>query len=406
MAASAADEAFDALDGAVRDGNGSPPALVTYTRDLRRVLEDALEGRKLPEGSLILERKTRLRHKIDHLDGHIVNRDWEALGSHLADFRDMFQRFLVDARGLGAEATRVNRRNLPPFLVNVSTVARKEIVVTLQGMQGLVLFGIFLITFGLGLEAVLDGGVAGIAPSVASAWNYAHSLDVFTAPLAGLLLGYSLLNEERHMGTIHFLAAKPVTREGIVLGKFAGAATSLAAIIAASALIVGSVAYAIGGELGDAGVVVGFVVATYLVSLAFMSIALATSALIDRGAAALGAGFGLYVLLGIVWQSAFYLRQLKDAGTLPPAGNILLYLASPFTAWFNWTSEMLGPKSELSGLPLGDAWHAAVVRMVETGELASLPFYAGPAWYVFVLLAWCALGVGIAMAVFRRRDAA
>lgn len=406
MAASAADEAFDALDGAVRDGNGSPPALVTYTRDLRRVLEDALEGRKLPEGSLILERKTRLRHKIDHLDGHIVNRDWEALGSHLADFRDMFQRFLVDARGLGAEATRVKRRNLPPFLVNVSTVARKEIVVTLQGMQGLVLFGIFLITFGLGLEAVLDGGVAGIAPSVASAWNYAHSLDVFTAPLAGLLLGYSLLNEERHMGTIHFLAAKPVTREGIVLGKFAGAATSLAAIIAASALIVGSVAYAIGGELGDAGVVVGFVVATYLVSLAFMSIALATSALIDRGAAALGAGFGLYVLLGIVWQSAFYLRQLKDAGTLPPAGNILLYLASPFTAWFNWTSEMLGPKSELSGLPLGDAWHAAVVRMVETGELASLPFYAGPAWYVFVLLAWCALGVGIAMAVFRRRDAA
>ncbi len=397
--------AFDAMEAAVAAGNGSPPALFTASRAIRRTMEEALAGRKLTEGSLILERHRRLRHKLDHLDGHILNRDWEAIASHLPDFRVAFDDFVRDATGLAADVA-PKRRPLPSFLVNVGPVARKEIVIVLQGMLGLVLFALFLVTFGIGLEAVIDGGVPGVSPSVETAWRYAHSLDFLSAPLAGLLLGYALINEERHAGTIHFLAAKPVTREGIVLGKWLGAAISLATIVGASAFIVGGTAYAVGGELGDGGVVIGYVIATYLVALAFMSVSLAASAIIDRGAAALGAAFGLYIVLGLVWQNAFYLRTLKDAGTLPSTGPVLLYLASPFTAWFNWTAELLGPRSELSGLPIGDAWHAPLVRMVESGVLDGLPFYATTGWYVFMLLAWCALGLGVAMLVFRRRDAA
>lgn len=405
MAPASARSAFERLERAAADRRGGREELLAATRIIRQEMGDALAGKELTEGSLILERHRSLRHKLDHVDGHVVNEDWDAVGAHLGELRESVENFLREAAGLAVEKER-RTRALPAPLVNATTVARKEIVLTLQGVQGLVLFGIFLLTFGLGLEAVTGGGVPGAPPSVETTWRYAHALDFLAVPLAGLLLGYHLINEERTQGTIHFLGSKPVTRGGIVLGKWLGMAVVLGVLVLASAVIVGGVALSISGSLGDPGVVVGFVAATYLLALAFGSVALAMSALLDRGAVALGASLGAYILLGMGWQNAFYLRQLRDAGGAPAASKILLYLASPFTAWWNWTEEMLGPKSDVSGLPVGDAWHEALVVQVERGTLDALPFYATTPFYVLVLVAWCGIGLGLAAWAFRARDAA
>lgn len=247
---------------------------VAAVDDLKRALSQALEGRRVTEGSVVLERAHRLRQRLDSLRPHARKGRLDPITDAVADLRPSYEAFLQEAQALPVEtAPTQNRAGTPALFRNVLTVARKEVVLTLQGTQGVVLFLLLLLTFGVGLEAVLGSGVPGAAPSVELAWRYAHSLDFLSVPLVGILLGYHLLNEERQLGTIHFLGSKPVTRGGIVLGKWLGMAAVLGVLVSASALIVGGVAWSASGALGDALVVVGFPVATFLLALAFASIA-------------------------------------------------------------------------------------------------------------------------------------
>ncbi len=391
---------YDAIDA--RDPETAREAI----SDVRARLESGLEGKQLTPGSLILERKRRAHQRLDDLEKLVHSRTWPRADELARELTGAVDRVLEEAKDLPSQPADAPARRLPPWIANIGTVARKEMVVQLQGTQGLVLFGLFLVTFGIGLTSVLSGGLVGETPSVAVAWNYAHSLAFLTAPLAGILLGHSLINEERNSGTIHFLATKPISRAGLATGKWLGMAGALAVLLVASAGIVGGVAYGATGTLGAPGTVVGYVLATYLVALAFASVALTVSAVIDRTGGALVTGFGLYLVLGPLWQNVFLTRSLEDAGARIPLGTVLVYLASPFTAWWNWTQELLGPKSQVLGLPTGEPWHAALVKAVERGTLDALPFYATHPYYAAVIVAWCILGWAATLAALRVRDLA
>lgn len=383
-----------------------PEAAREAISEVRARIETGLEGKELTPGSLILERKRRVHQRLDDLEELVHSRTWPRAGELARELTGAVDRVLDEAEGLPRQPAEASARRLPAWIANIGTVARKELVVQLQGTQGLVLFGLFLVTFGIGLTSVLSGGLVGETPSVAVAWNYAHSLAFLTAPLAGILLGHSLINEERNSGTIHFLATKPISRAGLATGKWLGMAGALAVLLVASAGIVGGVAYGATGTLGAPGTVVGYVLATYLVALAFASVALAVSAVIDRTGGALVTGFGLYLVLGPLWQNVFLTRSLEDAGARVPLGTVLVYLASPFTAWWNWTQELLGPKSQVLGLPTGEPWHAALVEAVERGTLDALPFYATHPYYAAVIVAWCIIGWAGTLAALRVRDLA
>lgn len=395
--------ADDLADAVAR---GDLEATLAAADAVRDALEAALRGRRLTEGSLVLERRRRVRRRLDRVEEAVAAGDAGAAAGELDAVRSAVQAVLEEASELPAESART-RHPGPDVLRNVGTVAWKEVAVILQGATGAILFGLFLLTFAIGLEGAFGGSaVAGVEPSVALVWSYAHSLDFLSIPLAGILAGYALVNGERSEGTMHFLASKPLRREGLALGKWAGTAAALGVAVAVPALIVGGVAFAATGRVGDPAAVVGYVAATYVLALAFASLALGLSAVLDRAAASLGASFGVYVLLGPLWQNLFLLRSVRSGGATPPAGDVLLYLASPFTAWWNWTSEILGPRSSVLGLPVGEPWHAALVEAVERGVLDGLPFYAQQWWYVLVMALWCGAGLLSAMAVLRRRDLA
>lgn len=402
------DDAGDALDALEAALEAEPPELEAVRRaadGVRAAVEDALRGRQLAPHSLVLERARRARAGLDGVERAVARGESGRARDELPDLRGRVVQVVGQARDLPPDEGSAGR-GLPGPVRNALTVARKEAIVALQGTQGLVLLGLFLATFGVGLESALGGGVAGVEPSVELVWTYAHSLDFVSAPLAGILLGHGLVNAERRSNTIHVLASKPVTRAGIALGKWTGAAAALAAAVAVAAAIVAGVAYAFTGNLGEARTVVLYVVSVYLLSLAFASLALAVSGLVDRAAGSLGLSLGLYVVLSLVWQNAFRVSRLQDLGSGPSTGSLLLYLASPFTAWWNWTSELLGPESDILRLPLGEPWHASLVQAVERGTLDALPFYAHQWWYVLVMLAWCAAGLAVAVAAVHYRDLA
>lgn len=401
-----AEDVLDELETALEPRPPDLEAVRHAADDVRAAIEDALRGRQLAPESLVLERARRARAGLDAVERAVARDEAAEARDEVEDLRDRVIRVVEQARGLPGDRASAGTR-LPRPLRNAATVARKEAIVALQGTQGLVLLGLFLATFGLGLESALGGGIAGVEPSVELVWTYAHSLDFLSAPLAGILLGHGLVNAERRSNTIHVLASKPVTRTGIALGKWAGAAAALGAAVALAAAIVAGVAYAFTGNLGDPRTVVLYVVSIYLLSLAFASLALAVSGLVDRAAGSLGVSLGLYVVLGLVWQNTFRVAQLEDLGANgPSAGSLLLYLASPFTAWWNWTSELLGPESDILQMPLGEPWHASLVQAVERGTLDALPFYAHQWWYALVMVAWCLAGLGGAVAALRYRDLA
>jgi ABC-type transport system involved in multi-copper enzyme maturation permease subunit len=373
---------------------------------VRAALEEALRGRELAPESLILERARRARAALDDVEEAAARGEAAAAAEAAAQARDRVTQVVDQARDLPEDTGSPSRR-LPGPLRNAGTVARKEAIVALQGTRGLVLLGLFLATFGVGLESALGGPVAGVEPSVELVWTYAHSLDFVSAPLAGILLGHGLVNAERRSNTIHVLASKPVTRTGVAAGKWAGAATALLGAVAAASVIVAGVAYAFTGNLGDPRTVILYVASVYLLALAFASLALAVSGLVDRAAGSLGVSLGLYVLLSLFWQNAFRVQSLGDVGSSRPAAQqVLLYLASPFTAWWNWTSELLGPKSDVLRLPVGEPWHASIVEAVERGTIAGLPFYAEQWWYAVVMVAWCLVGLAAAVVALRVRDLA
>jgi Cu-processing system permease protein len=386
---------------------GDDPAQVHRTTDrVRDTVRGAFEGRQLVRGSLLVERRRRLEHTLAELDDAVAGDRIDEASERAERVRELAPVLVDQARQLDPIDAE-EEVSAGGWLANAGTVARKEAVLGIQGTRGLLLFGILGLTFGIGLRSAIGGSTAtGGQASVKLVWNYAHSLAFLALPLAGLLAGHGLVNEERRSDTIHVLAAQPVGRTGIVLGKWLGMAATLGLAVAASAGLVGTAAYAVTGTLGPPSAAVTYPLACFGLALAFGSIALLASTLLERTGPTLAVGLASFVLLGPVWQNAFLTRSLEQAGTIPDPGSVLVYLATPFTAWWNWTSELLGPVNEATGLPQGEPWHAALVNAVETGALEALPFYATQPYYAIVIAAWIAVCLGLAAAVFRRQDLA
>jgi Cu-processing system permease protein len=214
------------------------------------------------------------------------------------------------------------------------------------------------------------------------------SLSIFLLPLIALLLSYDAIVGEVDRGTMALLLAYPVTRWQVVIGKFLGhlAILAFATVVGFGAA---GVALWLGGDTDPASWRAFAVLMLSSVALggAFLAIGYVVSiAVRDRGAAG-AIAIGVWLLFVLIYDMGLLGVLVADQGRIVSARTLdILLLLNPADAYrlLNLTgTEGVSTFAGLAGL---------------TGQTGlSLPSLIG------ALLAWIAVPLGCAVALFARR---
>lgn len=254
--------------------------------------------------------------------------------------------------------------------------------------------GVWTLTAGL---LVLLTGLGYVVPRLAGSSEVPFSayLDILVAivvplfPLIGLVLGYRSIAAGCASGTATLALSLPNSRRDLVAGKFVGRATALAASLAIAGVVAGGYLFASYSDFA-AGDYLLVLVLTFGYTLAFLGIAVGLSTGITSSRRVIGAAFGAYALLALLW------------GTLVDAVlNVLFRFEPPMEtpAWVEF-AKFIEPGTSASylfatELGVGTAPPEAVIgteQFVSTvGALA-------------VLIAWIIVPVVLGYARFQRSE--
>ncbi|MFD1647551.1 ABC transporter permease [Haloarchaeobius litoreus] len=132
--------------------------------------------------------------------------------------------------------------------------------------------------------------------------SYAVGWLTTLVPLVGVLLGYGAVVSERESGSLLLSLSLPISREDVVVGKYVSRTGLLAATIAGSMTLAGSLVVYPFGTL-DLLPFLGFVVLTVLFGAVWTGIGIAVSLLVSTKRRALVLGVTVFFLLVIVWDT-------------------------------------------------------------------------------------------------------
>ena len=215
------------------------------------------------------------------------------------------------------------------------------------------------------------------------------SLSVFLVPLIGLLVSYDTLVGEIERGTMPLLMTCPVTRWRIVLGKFAGQVAILAVATVAgfgvAALVTGL------GDGGDAEAWGAFAVmlgSSVLLGAAFIALGTLFSAVVAERGTAAGVSAAAWLVFVVLFDMALLAVLVADEGQAV-SGDLfrVLLLLNPTDVYRMMTlagSETVGALSGMAGVSAEAAF--------------------GPALLLPAMLLWIAVPLGLAGALFGRKE--
>ncbi len=203
----------------------------------------------------------------------------------------------------------------------VSIIAKKEVMDNVRN---------FWIIFTTIIFAILTISMSAFGAYFSEGWQdlgvtiaLMMSIVQFLVPIIALMLGYAAIVGEIEKGSMNTLVSLPVKRIEIILGKFLGLG-----IVLTFSIVVG---------FGIAGIIIGimvpdvnyieyliFIVATVLVGLVYLNVALFFSTLFKKRSTALGGAIFLWfffnlilpvILMGIAYAGAAFSDILE--GTVP-----------------------------------------------------------------------------------------
>lgn len=264
---------------------------------------------------------------------------------------------------------------------NIAIVAAKELRDAIRNKWFLLYAGIFtVLSVALSFLSSLGSaayGQVGYGRTAAVLVN----LVALIVPLMALNVGAASLAGERERGTLAYLLAQPLDRGELMLGKFLGLATALAAALAGG-FGVSAAALAIAGARGDAGSFGTLVALSMVLALAMLSVGLLVSSLAPRASMAAGIAVALWLTfvlltdLGLMGGALVF--RLGAPQLLHVAlANPLQVFKLAVLARLNPTLDMLGP----AGL-YATATYGKALPWVFAGALAAwivLPLSAAAA---------------------------
>ncbi|WP_458414161.1 ABC transporter permease [Schinkia sp. CFF1] len=107
------------------------------------------------------------------------------------------------------------------------------------------------------------------------------NLILFLIPMITLLLGGTSISGERELGTMNLMLSKPITAVEFILGKYFGIATAIVLTIVTGFGMMGMIV-AFKVSIQDARAYIIFVILAVLLALAFLSISMFISVLVNK----------------------------------------------------------------------------------------------------------------------------
>lgn len=214
------------------------------------------------------------------------------------------------------------------------------------------------------------------------------SLVQLLIPIIALMLGYSAINGEIEKGSMSSLLSLPVTRLEILLGKFIGLGSLLAITI-----IIG---------FGFAGIVIGlnvpdvdyvsyifFIMATVLLGLVFLAIALFLSSLFKKRSGAMGSAIFIWFLFNIILPIVFIGILVANSDLMDITNNVpdwyhIINLFNPLQVYTNLIN-------------LGTGLSTDTIPIV-------IPEYYSTYLMAIILASWTIFFMFISYLKFNRRD--
>lgn len=254
--------------------------------------------------------------------------------------------------------------------------------------------GVWTLTAGL---LALLAGVGYAVPRLAGSSEVAFTvyLDILVAvviplfPLIGLVLGYRSIVAGRESGTVTLALSLPNSRRDLVVGKFVGRATALAGSLAVAGVVAAGYLRFIYRDFaaGDYLLVLLF---TFGYTLAFFGISVGLSTGVASPRRVIGAAFGAYALLAMLW------------GTLIDAVILVLFRFRPPMETPTWAefAKFVEPGASVSYL---FATELGVGTAPPEAVVGTEPFVS-TAGALTALIGWIALPAVLGYARFRRGE--
>ncbi len=198
------------------------------------------------------------------------------------------------------------------------------------------------------------------------------SAVILIIPIISLMLGYASIVREIEEGSMQSLLSFPVKRYEVILGKFLGLGCVISIITLIGFLISGAV-IAINTSNPDFLYYFGFIGATILLGLGFLSISLFLSTILKQRSTAIGAAIFLWIFFAIIWQ-------ILIVGIV---FSLLRGGATEFPEWFPYFN-LVNP-------------------------LTTITYYGGSSppelhWIIVSYLSWIIIPLGLSFIVFAKKD--
>ncbi|WP_123537538.1 ABC transporter permease [Halosimplex salinum] len=283
--------------------------------------------------------------------------------------------------------------------MSVTLVARKEFrdAIRSRVLLGLTILFVAFVGGGVVLTSQFPAFGAVGDSTVPSILIGLISPAALFVPVIAILIGYGAIAGERESGSIYTLLGLSHSRADVVAGKIAGRSCVVAVSILAG-FAVGAVAlYAVSGTVRPVQYLV-FTAATFLLGVAYVSIAVAVSATTGSTTRAAWGAFATFVFLNFLWEPIGFLLYFLTSGSttfeLPfPEWLVFFVRLSPASAY-----QVVATAAMPAGHPLLDGFRAIL------GAGSDPPLFLESWVAVGILLLWIVLPTAAGYAQFRRTE--
>ena len=270
----------------------------------------------------------------------------------------------------------------------VLTIAGQEIR---DGLRNRWILALTLVLAGFALSLTFVGsaptGQVDASPLLITVVSLS-SLTIFLLPLIGLMLSFDTVVGESERGTLLLLLAYPISRWQVLTGKFVGHVAILAFATVVGYGAAGAVA-AYRGDVDTAALqaFAAMVGSSIILGAAFLALGYVVSTTVRERATAAGIAIGIWLLFVLVYDMALLGVLVAGAGTISGTALHALLLANPADAYRLFNLTGFDNVALLSG----------TVGMMGDAKISPLLLLAAQ-------LAWVAVPLAIALALFQRKE--